>query len=820
MFTTRFSEAEIRQAVDACRSGRHPSEVGRELGVSERTVLRWRRRLAADAGEAEPVAMPSRATALLPRPRLFAALGDVALLWAPLPEPVAMADAKMRWGGEPVPEPLVFSIVGDPEQGWHLLVLGRVPGGLSPGATAPAIEIRAADAALLVAAPAAPIEPLVPAAGPILPRLPDIVRHRALRVLAETGGTFLKLHEDPSFAALCRALALGVAGRPAGWSEALSLGGRLHYCVGQSPADPGDVRGVLLIGSRGVRRNPFLPQPRGERGGAGGRLQLVVDRAEGLGPGRVLVLMIGFGRPTLFVLEPDAVVPATGLHRHLQERPDEAPAARHYLLRCLRPYLRASHGLRALLRESLALVPDALPASAAGRSLSGEIDLAVASADGGLFVRGWLHDPQEVVAELELVSAFDETRAIAPGTCAFARSGADGRRLAGDGFVAHFPALQPVMPDAPVRLRARLASGALVELPAAPVLADPERVRQELLGAVPAGAADDVLLERCLAPALADAVRDLADEAGAPTVDQLGPCRGAVDWSIVVPLYRSLELLPAQFAAFAADPDMARSELVLVLDSPEQQEDLRRALHGLDLVYGLPVTLVVNRRNLGYAGAVNAGARAARGRWLVPCNSDVLPQRPGWLSALRRSLLPGIGAAGPLLLFPDDTIQHAGLYYDRGADGQWLNRHFLKGMPRGAPGAVQPREVPGITGACLMLAAETFARLGGFSTDYVIGDYEDSDLCLRLRELGLRLWYAPEAVLYHLERHSIQQHAGYQRGLASRHNRWLHGRRWGERMARLMDDPTRWGLPRQGDWRRRPAAAPPEPGPAAVPLVA
>ena len=72
---------------------------------------------------------------------------------------------------------------------------------------------------------------------------------------------------------------------------------------------------------------------------------------------------------------------------------------------------------------------------------------------------------------------------------------------------------------------------------------------------------------------------------------------------------------------------MARAELILVLDSPEQEDDLRRALHGLDLIYGLPVTLVVNRRNLGYAGAVNAGAAEARGRWLVPCNSDVLPQR-------------------------------------------------------------------------------------------------------------------------------------------------------------------------------------------------
>lgn len=818
MFATRFSEADIRQAVDACRSGRHPSEVGRELGVSERTVLRWRRRFAADPGEAEPVAAPSRATALLPPARIFAAMADVALVWAPVPEAVPLAEARMFWGGVAVPEPLVFSIVGDPEQGYHLLALGRIPGGVAAGAAAPAVEVRTAADEIVLAADGIAVEPLVPPAGPVLPRLPDFVRHRALRVLAETGGTFLKLHEDPSFAGLCRALALGIAGRPAPWGTAVSLGGRLHYCVGDAGIDPDDVRGVLLVGSRGVRRNPFLPQARSDQGGARGRVRLVVDRAEGLGPGRVLVLLIGYGAPAAFVLEPDAVAPATALHRHLQEQPDEALAVRHYLLRCLRPYIRANATLRALLRESLALIPSTVPATAAGRGLSGEIDLAVASGDGGLFVRGWLHDPQAVAADLQLVSAFDEVRTIAPATFAFARPGTDGRRPAGDGFVAHFPALQPVMPDAPVRLRARLASGAMVELPAAAITAEPERARQELLGAVPPNAVTDAMLERCIAPAVADAIRDLAADAGPPRVERLGPHRDAVDWSIVVPLYRSLELLPAQFAAFAADPDMARAELILVLDSPEQEDDLRRALHGLDLIYGLPVTLVVNRRNLGYAGAVNAGAAEARGRWLVPCNSDVLPQRAGWLSALRRSLLPGIGAAGPLLLFPDDTIQHAGLYYDRGVDGQWLNRHFLKGLPRGTAGSAQPREVPGITGACLILATETFRKLEGFSTDFVIGDYEDSDLCLRLREMGQRLWYAPDAVLYHLERHSIQQHAGYQRGLASRHNRWLHGRRWDAQMARLMDDPTRWGLARPGGWRR--SAPRPDDRPAAVPLVA
>src|SRR5690606_28601290 len=148
------------------------------------------------------------------------------------------------------------------------------------------------------------------------------------------------------------------------------------------------------------------PQPRS--GGAAGasRVQLVVDRAEGLGPGRVLVLCIGYGAPACFVLDPETVGPSTALHRHLQDEPDDALAVRHYLLRCLRPYLRASAPLRSLLRESLALIPPVAVPTAAGRGLSGEIDLAVGLSDGGLFVRGWLNDPQQVVADLQVVSAF------------------------------------------------------------------------------------------------------------------------------------------------------------------------------------------------------------------------------------------------------------------------------------------------------------------------------------------------------------------------------------------------------------------------------
>ncbi|MBV5324945.1 MAG: hypothetical protein J0626_06570, partial [Rhodospirillaceae bacterium] len=67
-----------------------------------------------------------------------------------------------------------------------------------------------------------------------------------------------------------------------------------------------------------------------------------------------------------------------------------------------------------------------------------------------------------------------------------------------------------------------------------------------------------------------------------------------------------------------------------------------------------------------------------------------------------------------------------------------------------------------------------------------IGDYEDSDLCLKLRAAGGDIHYCPDAVLFHFERKSINRHAGYQRSVAGLYNRWLAGQRWDGAMRSLM----------------------------------
>jgi GT2 family glycosyltransferase len=149
-----------------------------------------------------------------------------------------------------------------------------------------------------------------------------------------------------------------------------------------------------------------------------------------------------------------------------------------------------------------------------------------------------------------------------------------------------------------------------------------------------------------------------------------------------------------------------------------------------------------------------------------------------------------VGIAGPKLLFEDGSIQHAGLFFDSDEDGLWFNRHYFKGMPRRWPEAQKGRQVPAVTGAALAIRRSLFERIGGVSEHYIIGDYEDSDLCLRVRAEGHSIVYVPEAELYHFERRSISLHAGYTRTHASLYNRLLHHERWNATIEALQAAPT------------------------------
>lgn len=459
-----------------------------------------------------------------------------------------------------------------------------------------------------------------------------------------------------------------------------------------------------------------------------------------------------------------------------------------------------SAAARHLLRDMELLFP-AQPSHFGNpaQPLAGAVELAVPDGAGGMFIAGWLRDPLARVEAMALVTPAGPIP-LSPTCLQRVRRPDIEKRFAAaahaashpDGFVMHVAempghTLQP-------SLVLRLYSGAEVRLTPAARSLLPAAARDAVLGCVAPGQLTPQVMQRCLAPAAERLHRAAMALPGTPDIVRTGQARANPPVSIIVPLYRNLGFMRFQVAALAEDPRCRESEIIFVLDSPEQRGEVEHLLRGLHRLTDLPVTLVVMGRNLGYAAACNAGARAAGAPLLLLLNSDVVPPGPGWLAALMAPFArAAVSATGPKLLFDDGSIQHAGLFFERDEDGIWLNRHYHKGMPRNWGAASVRRAVPGVTGAALLVRRSLFDWVGGVCEDYVIGDYEDSDLCLRLRQAGGTILYVPEAELFHFERRSIQLHQGYARTHASLYNRLLHHGRWDTDMAAVMAGVLRTG---------------------------
>ncbi|MHA7776931.1 glycosyltransferase family 2 protein [Roseibium sp. M-1] len=408
--------------------------------------------------------------------------------------------------------------------------------------------------------------------------------------------------------------------------------------------------------------------------------------------------------------------------------------------------------------------------------------------EAGVLVGGWLRDPGKVYRGLHILAGSDTPIALDlhtfDGVLPETQGGYPIKR-----FVAFVPLGRKLQHNLQPRFELRHASGERELLVPPPQPGDVADIRAKALSVVSPRHASDEVVSGCLAPILAELQQRFVETVGAPGEIRFGKPLADPTVSVVIPLYRVFEFIKAQLAAFASDRWLTEhAEVIFVLDSPEQVTHVEDLLTGFHLLYGLPLRLVVMERNGGYALACNAGAEAARGRYLAMINSDVVPVETGWLEQLCASLMMDeqVGAVGGKLLYADNSIQHAGLKFIQDDKGRWFNHHYFKGFPRRFPDASTSREVPGVTGACLVLSRDDFETVGGFSTDFIVGDYEDSDLCLKIRQLNRKIYYLGDVELYHFERVSIRKNEDYTRGVASQYNRWLHQSRWEDDIAALM----------------------------------
>lgn len=413
------------------------------------------------------------------------------------------------------------------------------------------------------------------------------------------------------------------------------------------------------------------------------------------------------------------------------------------------------------------------------------------------WVRGWQRDISATLQSLVVVAPEGTRAELAPNLVRYSRDDVEdfygGRPdtpgTERTGFVAYFElASASCLSDGWV-LEMRNDAGDAVEYPIPLVIDDRATLREMVLNDLIHETPDrETLLRDHVFPCLA-ALQDRSARNGAiDTVTQYGSPPPTPEVSIIVPLYGRIDFVEHQLAQFVNDPDFSDVELIYVLDSPELAESLRVMAPALFELYGVAFRTVILKTNLGFAGANAQGVSCASGRLLLLLNSDVLPDRPGWLTTMTEfhDRTPKLGAVGPKLIYEDMSIQHAGMYFARVPGTKyWENIHYFKGLHRSFAPANATRIVPAVTGACLLISRQLWELVGGLKGVYVQGDFEDSDLCLRLKERGFDCWYLAEVELFHLEGQSYPTQL---RQLTSRFNSWLHSYLWDEEIESLMGE--------------------------------
>lgn len=166
--------------------------------------------------------------------------------------------------------------------------------------------------------------------------------------------------------------------------------------------------------------------------------------------------------------------------------------------------------------------------------------------------------------------------------------------------------------------------------------------------------------------------------------------------------------------------------------------------------------VIINKSNLGFAKAINDGVEIARGEHILVLNNDTIIN-PGFVAEMRKTfdLDPKIAIVGCLIMQmgSEKKVQNCGVCftqeyvpYELGLEKADITPQILFNDPR----VHSVREVPAVTGACMMIKKEIWNQLGGFNENFING-WEDNDFCLRAREAGYIIYYTGKTFITHLQ---------------------------------------------------------------------
>lgn len=226
------------------------------------------------------------------------------------------------------------------------------------------------------------------------------------------------------------------------------------------------------------------------------------------------------------------------------------------------------------------------------------------------------------------------------------------------------------------------------------------------------------------------------------------PVQGKPLVSVIIPNKDEKETLQTCLEMLEKNTGYQNFEIIIVENNSTTDEIFR---YYKELSGNRKIHLLRWGKEFNYSAINNFATAHAKGEYLLFLNNDVKSINPDWLEEmLGVCQRPEVGGVGAKLIYPDNTIQHAGCVIGMGG----IAGHMFVDMPADRTGYLHKasllQDMSAVTAACLLMKKEVFEQAGGFTEELAVA-FNDVDLCLKVRKNGYLIVYDPYAKLYHME---------------------------------------------------------------------
>lgn len=226
------------------------------------------------------------------------------------------------------------------------------------------------------------------------------------------------------------------------------------------------------------------------------------------------------------------------------------------------------------------------------------------------------------------------------------------------------------------------------------------------------------------------------------------PVQGNPLVSIIIPNKDEKETLKDCIESIRKKTEYENYEIIIVENNSTTEEIFQ---YYKELSQDPRIRLLRWKKEFNYSAINNYGVSHARGEYLLFLNNDVKIITPGWIKEmLGVCQRPEVGAVGVKLIYPDNTIQHAGCVIGIGG----IAGHMFVDMPANRTGYLHKasilQDMSAVTAACMMMKRTAFEEAGGFTEKLAVA-FNDVDLCLKVRKNEKLIVYDPYVQLYHME---------------------------------------------------------------------